>query len=237
MRVRRFRQQFAALGFAVLASYTCAAATQVLTVNTNGSGTVHRNPTNTVVPQGAVVTLTAMPSTNWQLASWSGDATGTTNPLNVTMDRDKTITANFSPIPSYTLTVTVSGQGSVSPPGGTYQNNTVVSLTAAPSNGWVFERWTGSASGNANPLELTMNANKSVTSVFVQPPIIVSHPQSVSATAGSNVTFHVSATGTAPLSYAWQFNGSNIAGATTTNLALMNVQAANAGSYHVIVSN
>jgi hypothetical protein len=237
MRACRFYRWFAGLLLAVLAPHTCMAATQVLTVNTNGSGTVHRNPTNMVVPQGAVVTLTAIPSTNWMFTFWSGDASGSTNPLNVTMDRDKTIVANFSVRPSYTLTVNVFGQGSVHPPGGTYPSDTMVSLTATPETGWVFVRWTGSASGTANPLTITMNGNKTVTAVFVQPPMILSHPQSASANTGDDVTFLVSASGTPPLSYAWQFNGSNIPAATQTNLVLTNVQPANAGHYRVVVTN
>ena len=45
------------------------AAAYTLTVNTNGSGTVTRNPTNSVYPQGAVVTLTAIPASGWMFAS------------------------------------------------------------------------------------------------------------------------------------------------------------------------
>ena len=39
------------------------------------------------------------------------------------------------------------------------------------------------------------------------------------------------------LSYQWQFNGANIAGASNTNLTLTNVQPTNAGSYTVVVTN
>jgi hypothetical protein len=237
MRAGCFSSWFAGPFFALLAAYTSAAATQVLTVNTNGSGTVNRNPTNTVVPQGAVVTLTAIPSTNWNFGFWSGDASGSTNPLNVTMDRDKTITANFSPIPSYTLTVSVSGQGTVDPPGGSFRSNTIVSVAATPAGGWVFTGWAGDLSGNINPTNITMNANKGITAVFAQPPMIISQPQSVFAGAGDSVTFSVGANGTVPLSYGWQFNGSNVSGATMTNLMLTNVQPANAGGYRAIVSN
>jgi len=55
--------------------------------------------------------------------------------------------------------------------------------------------------------------------------------------AGTNVTFTVVATGTAPLSYQWAFNGTNIVGANSDQLTLTNVQPADAGSYSVVVSN
>jgi hypothetical protein len=51
------------------------------------------------------------------------------------------------------------------------------------------------------------------------------------------VTFTVTATGTAPLSYQWTFNGVNIAGATTSSLTKANVQSSDAGNYAVAVSN
>ena len=53
--------------------------------------------------QQPTVQLTAIPATGYHFTSWSGDLTGSTNPANVTMDRNKTITANFA-INTYTLT-------------------------------------------------------------------------------------------------------------------------------------
>ena len=49
--------------------------------------------------------------------------------------------------------------------------------------------------------------------------------------------FTVAATGTAPLSYRWLFNGTNFAGATNAILTLTNVQLTNAGNYSVVVTN
>ena len=82
-------------------------------------------------------------------------------------------------------------------------------------------------------------ANNSVvtlTTVYAAPGI-VTPPASQTVNAGGNVSFQVAATGTAPLSYQWQFSGSNIAGATSTSLMLNNVQATNAGNYAVVVTN
>ncbi|HWX18988.1 MAG TPA: immunoglobulin domain-containing protein [Candidatus Binatia bacterium] len=68
-------------------------------------------------------------------------------------------------------------------------------------------------------------------------PSIVQPPQSQAVAAGSNLVFTVTAAGTAPLSYQWLFNSSAISGATGTSLALVSVQASNAGNYTVVVSN
>jgi len=61
-------------------------------------------------------------------------------------------------------------------------------------------------------------------------PSITSQPQTQSTTVGSNVTFSLTASGTTPLAYQWQFNAGDIPGATTTSLQLTNVQSADAGT-------
>ena len=69
-------------------------------------------------------------------------------------------------------------------------------------------------------------------------PQIITPPQSQTAQLSSNVTFTVSATGAAPLSYQWYFWGTNAqSGATGTNFTLSSVGFAKAGNYSVVVSN
>ncbi len=45
---------------------------------------------------GTVVQLTALPNSGYVFTSWSGDVIGTTNPVSLTMDGDKSVTANFT---------------------------------------------------------------------------------------------------------------------------------------------
>lgn len=68
-------------------------------------------------------------------------------------------------------------------------------------------------------------------------PVIVAQPASQTATVGGSATFSVTATGTAPLSYQWRKNGIAITAATAASLTLANLQAGDAGSYHVAVAN
>ncbi|CAM1354386.1 gliding motility-associated C-terminal domain-containing protein [Tenacibaculum insulae] len=79
---------------------------RTLTINaTNGTVATNPNPNgNGAYADGTSVELTATPDTGYQFDGWSGDASGTTNPLNITMDADKTITAIFSLIPAPTPT-------------------------------------------------------------------------------------------------------------------------------------
>jgi hypothetical protein len=67
--------------------------------------------------------------------------------------------------------------------------------------------------------------------------LITSQPQSQTVLVGSNATFTVTASGEAPLGYQWFFNGSAIAGAGDPGFALDRVELADAGTYHVVVSN
>jgi hypothetical protein len=62
---------------------------------TAANGSVTRNPNQTNYNSGSTVQLTATPNTGYIFSSWSGDATGSTNPLTVTMNANKNITANF----------------------------------------------------------------------------------------------------------------------------------------------
>ncbi len=69
------------------------------------------------------------------------------------------------------------------------------------------------------------------------PVVITISPESMTVNPGANVTFNVSATGSAPLNYQWLKNGSSIAGAKGASLTLNGVQTADAGSYSVVVGN
>jgi uncharacterized repeat protein (TIGR02543 family) len=138
-----------------------------LSTTINGNGSITKSPNQTAYSNGTMVSLTAIPAAGQQFTGWSSDASGTTNPLTVTMNSNKTITANFVAI-QYSLTVSSSGSGSVakSPDQLSYNSGTNVTLTATPVSGQKFTGWSGDASGTTNPLTITMNSNKTITANF-----------------------------------------------------------------------
>jgi hypothetical protein len=68
-------------------------------------------------------------------------------------------------------------------------------------------------------------------------PVILTPPQGQFVVVGSNATFSVVASGTPPLAYQWQFNGSNIVGATQSTYTRSAAQFNHSGNYSVVVSN
>lgn len=114
--------------------------------------------------------------------------------------------------------------------GGSGSNRTVT-VTPAPGQ-----------FGTANITVKVSDAQASTSTAFkltvvAEPPVITSQPQSQTVTVGSNVTFSVTATGTAPLSYQWRFNGANITGATSASYSIASAQLSDAGNYSVVVAN
>ena len=68
-------------------------------------------------------------------------------------------------------------------------------------------------------------------------PVITTQPQNITAQAGSTAVFEVMASGSAPLAYRWQFNGTDLPVATGVTLSITNVSSAQAGDYRVVASN
>ena len=69
------------------------------------------------------------------------------------------------------------------------------------------------------------------------PPAITVPPQNQTVVVGSTVIFSVAAIGSPPLSYQWQFNGTNLADATASELSLTNVSSKDAGPYQAVITN
>lgn len=118
-----------------------------------------------------VVLITAAPIcvfASLKFDNWSGSLTGNTNPSTITITENKNIVANFSAAPTYQLTTSINGIGSVtlSPSGGNYAENTVVTVTANTVLGSIFTGWSGHLNGTNAVQTITMTGNKNVTAAF-----------------------------------------------------------------------
>ncbi len=77
--------------------------TCVLTMvaNPEQGGTTSPSPGNHIFVKGAIVTVIAIPANGYTFASWSGDVADPMNDTtSVTMNTDKTVTANFEALPA-----------------------------------------------------------------------------------------------------------------------------------------
>lgn len=66
-----------------------------LTTAVVGPGSVSLNPPGGIYQTGTVVTVTATPVAGNGFDKWTGDASGTQNPLSLSMTQNRTVTANF----------------------------------------------------------------------------------------------------------------------------------------------
>jgi uncharacterized repeat protein (TIGR02543 family) len=84
----------------ITANFTSGSSSYNLTTEASVGGSIS---TGGNYNAGEVVTVTATANTGYTFSGWSGDVSGTTNPVTVTMSADKSIMANFSIIPSVGL--------------------------------------------------------------------------------------------------------------------------------------
>jgi uncharacterized repeat protein (TIGR02543 family) len=158
----------------VTANFTQNQYTLTINILPTGSGSVTKNPNKTSYTHGETVTLTAAANSEYTFNNWSGDGTGSTNPITVSMTGPKTVTANFNANPGV-LSVTpgtglsASGNkgGPFAPSSQTYtlQNTggASVNWTASKAQTWVsLSPGSGSlARGASATVTVSINSNAS----------------------------------------------------------------------------
>jgi uncharacterized repeat protein (TIGR02543 family) len=125
-------------------------------------------------PVGSTNAVLATANSGFEFIGWTGDATGTENPLMVTVNTNLNITANFAIITNYILTVITNGEGKVTPnPNGKlFKANSTHTLTATAASGNVFSNWTGSITTNKNPLTIKLVSSMVLQANFVTNPFL-----------------------------------------------------------------
>ena len=142
------------------------------------------------------------------------------------------------------LTTSVSGQGTItrSPNQSTYDNGTIVTLTANPAPGWSFAGWSGAVAGGQNPAQITMDADKSVTATFVTDttPPVISNVSVTPSTTSAVVTWFTNepatssvAVGTTTAYSLGSFGSSTLSTSHSVNLPGLQANTA----YHYLVSS
>jgi hypothetical protein len=84
---------------------------------------------------------------------------------------------------------------------------------------------------------LALLLSSSVPVIASQALPLITQPASETVAVGDEITLNVSTLAGQVFSFQWQFNGSDIPGATAAHLKLSNAQVVNAGDYQVLVSD
>ena len=135
-----------------------------VTVNVVGNGTV------TGVgeyAEGETATLKATPDANHKFVNWTyGSETSTTNPLELVVEGDITVTANFEPV-QYTLIAPTNDENKGTVSGaGTYDHGTTVILEATAKPGYKLLYWSDRSTDN--PRTITLTKNEAISAYFVK---------------------------------------------------------------------
>ena len=74
---------------------------------------------------------------------------------------------HYQPKPQYTITIfSENGTVELNPPGGVYNLDTELTLTAIPDDGYEFTNWSGDASGSGSPKTITVKKDRQITANF-----------------------------------------------------------------------
>jgi hypothetical protein len=147
-------------------------STYKVTVGDAENGTTLLDPPQPVdgYDPDTVVVVTADPDDCYEFAGWLGDLASETEPVvTITITSDLAFTPTFSLITYDSLTANIDpvGAGTVAldPASGPYDCGTTITATATPMSGtlWVFENWSGAATGESNPVSFVLDETSGTT--------------------------------------------------------------------------
>ena len=191
-----------------------------LTITQSTGGMITADPAGPY-HYGDEVTLTAAASTGYTFTGWTDDLSGTTSPVTITLDGDKTVGATFA-LNVVTLSITQSTGGMITAvPAGPYHYGDEVTLTAAASTGYTFTGWTDDLSGTTSPVTITLDGDKTVGATFALNGVTLSITQSTGGmiTADPAGPYHygdeVTLTATADSGYSFTGWTDDLSGTTT----------------------
>jgi hypothetical protein len=155
-----------------------------LTMGISGQGSISPTSGTYSYNVGTEVTISATASNGYTFSYWLFDdgSKGYVASTSLIMSRSRSALAVFTqnaqptptPIPQVTLTMGISGQGSIYPTVGThnYDVNSQVTISATASNGYTFNYWLfDGGTQNSNPtVPLTLSQSRSALAVFAAIP-------------------------------------------------------------------
>ncbi len=203
------------------------------------TASAYTTPPETTLASGAQFTVVVSNSTG-SITSTAATLTVTTSPLApsiTTQPANQTIfagqTATFSIIANGTSPLSYQWQKNGIGISGANSASYTTPAETTSNNGALFSVIVSNSAGTFTSNNATLTVNPDPVA-----PSITSQPASLTITAGETATFSVTATGTAPLSYQWNHNGTAITGATSpTYTTPVETTSSNGAQFSVVVSN
>jgi hypothetical protein len=148
----------------IVANFALLPVYYTLTVTTtNGSVT----PNSGSYLEGSNLVLTAIPDAGYEFSGWSGAVVSAENPLNIVMNSNKNIVANFVLLPVYHTLTTTAINGSITPNSGSYLKGSNLTITAIPNADYKFSSWSGDVVSTVNPLSIVIDSDKNIVANFI----------------------------------------------------------------------
>ena len=129
-------------------------------------------PSQGTYKEGSTVTLVATPNAEYKFTGWSGGANGSSNPIDVIVNDNKNIVANFSLV-QYALFTNTIGEGQITETivntgkSTDFDSGTTVQLEAVPSQGYYFTGWSGDITVDTNPAQITIDKHSQIEGFFM----------------------------------------------------------------------
>ena len=180
--------------------------TLITSVSPSGSGSVTKNPNKTNYSSNESVQLTAVANSGYTFSYWSGDASGSSNPVTITMNSNKNVTANFIAIKPTVSIVSTDALAGEPANNGSF----TVSRTGATSNSLrVYYSTSGSTASAGTDyaalpgyVDIPAGQSSSVISVAVIDDIAMENSETVQLTISSNEAYTIGSPSSAAVTIA-----------------------------------
>jgi HYDIN/CFA65/VesB family protein/ASPM-SPD-2-Hydin domain-containing protein len=196
------------------------------------------SPTIAGSNSGSITITSNDPQTPTSTISLAGTATAaavaptiTTAPANQTVTGGQT--ASFTVVAGGTAPLSYQWQKNGANIAGAISASYTTPVTTTADSGSTFAVVVTNTAGTVTSAAATLTVNAAAVA-----PTITTAPANQTVTAGQTASFTVVAGGTAPLSYQWQKNGANIAGAISASYTTPVTTTADSGStFRAVVTN
>ena len=192
----------------------CPVSQYTVTVHSSAGGSTDQLASQTV-NHGDTLIITPSPAAGYSFTEWSGDASGSNNPLAVIVTSAMSITANFASN-TYSLSYNAVSNGSISgiTPQTVNSGSNGTAVTAVGDAGYEFLNWSDDSTANPRT-DTNVTADVTVTANFVIIPI---NTHSLIYSAGPNGSI----SGTTPQTVNNGANGTAVTAVAATGYHFIN---------------